>query len=262
MKINILVIGDIVGEPGRQILKKKLPELIRTKEIAFCVGNAENAAGGAGITPDVAEELLASQIDVLTSGDHIWKHKEIVPYLDRYQRVLRPANYPAEAPGKGFGVYETNHGFAIGVINLLGRTFMPPTNCPFHTVDQILQSISDQTKIILVDLHAEATSEKVAMGWYLDGRVSLVFGTHTHIQTADERILPKGTAYITDIGMTGPYESVLGRKTERVLSAFTTGMPAHFDVAKKDVRISGLLVSLDTTTGRAFAIERVMIYDT
>lgn len=259
MKIKILVIGDIVGRPGRDFLKDKLSELLRQKEISFCVANAENTAGGSGITPEITEELLSYGINVLTSGDHIWKRKEIIPILDANPRLLRPANYSSEAAGKGFNIFDTAQGHSIAVINLVGRTFMPPVNCPFHAVDEILSEVSTKTNLILVDFHAEATSDKVAMGWHLDGKVGFLFGTHTHIQTADERILPGGTAYITDLGMTGPYDSVLGRKIEKVLSVFITGVPTHFDVAEDDVRLCGALVTLDTSSGKALSIERIVI---
>ena len=260
MKIKILAIGDIVGRPGRDIIKQKLPELIQTHRIDFTVVNAENVAGGSGVTPETLNELLSYGINALTSGDHIWKRKEIIPELTRTDRLIRPANYPAEAAGKGYTILETANRSPIAVVNLVGRTFMPsPANCPFHAIDQILTELSTRTKVIVVDAHMEATSEKIALGWYLDGRVSFVFGTHTHIQTADECILPRGTAYITDVGMTGPYDSVLGRKKEQVLAAFTTGMPNRFEVATDNIRLGGAIVTIDTETGHATSIERVML---
>lgn len=259
MKLRVLVIGDIVGRPGRDILKNKLPDLLREHQIDFCVANGENSAGGAGITPVIMQELLSYGINVLTSGDHIWKKKDIIPIIDSDPHLLRPANYSNQAAGRGYHVYEISNGIKIGVINLQGRTFMQPVESPFQAVDNALKEISPKTKVIILDIHAEATSEKIALGWYLDSRVSFIFGTHTHIQTADERILPQGTAYITDVGMTGPYDSVIGRKTENVLSAFITGMPMTFDVAEDDVRIAGAIATIDSDTGRALAIERVIV---
>lgn len=270
MKVNILAIGDIVGRPGREILKTQLPEIISANKIDFCVANAENAAGGSGITPPIADELLSYGINILTSGDHIYKQKEIVPYLRSRSGVpteasgkdkttlLRPANYSPEAAGPGHTIFTTANNIKIGVINLQGRVFMPPTECPFHTVDKIIAQLRGQSDIIIVDMHAEATSEKVALGWHLDGRVGLVFGTHTHIQTADECILPNGTGYITDVGMTGPYDSVIGRRKDRILSAFITQMPIAFDVAKDDVRICGVIVTIDAKTGKALKIKRII----
>ncbi|MFA5794041.1 MAG: TIGR00282 family metallophosphoesterase [Candidatus Brocadiia bacterium] len=259
MRLKILVIGDIVGSPGREILKQKLPGILKAKRINFCIANGENVAGGSGITPLLAEELFSYGINVITTGDHIYKRKEIIPYLQTSLNILRPANYSPYAAGSGSGIYKTAGGVKIGVINLQGRVFMPPSECPFHTVDRLIKDISLQSKIIIVDIHAEATSEKIALGWYLDGKASLVFGTHTHIQTSDERVLPKGTAYITDVGMTGPYESVIGRNTENVLSAFITQMPTHFDVAENDVKLGGAVVTIDSKTGKALDIKRVLI---
>jgi metallophosphoesterase (TIGR00282 family) len=259
--IKVLAIGDIVGEPGRQILKKRLPALLEKNKIDFCVANAENSAGGSGVTPQIMEELISCGVNVLTSGDHIWKRKEIVPAISKDARLLRPANYPPKSAGHGYYLYEDSKGRKIGVINLQGRVFMPPIDSPFDAVDKAVKELSEKTKIIIIDFHAEATSEKIALGWHLDGKVSFIFGTHTHIQTADECILPNGMAYITDVGMTGPYDSILGRKKEKVLSAFLTGMPVHFDVAKDDVRIGGAIVSIDSATGMAKVIERVMVYD-
>lgn len=259
MKMNILALGDIVGRPGREILKDKLPYLLKKLNVDFCVVNAENAAGGSGITPVIMNELLSYGINVLTTGDHIWKKKEIIPAIEKESRLLRPANYAPQAAGKGYGIFEAQNGVTVGVVNLQGRVFMPPSDCPFHAVDKIIKLIANETKIIVVDFHGEATSEKIALGRYLDGRVSIVFGTHTHVPTADEYILPKGTAYITDVGMTGPYESVLGRAIEKVVATFTSQMPHTFDVAKDDVRISGLLVKVNTDTGQALKVERIHI---
>ncbi len=255
--MNVLMIGDIVGRPGRTMVKQQLPALIDELDIQLCVANAENAAGGSGLTPPLALELLGVGIDCLTMGDHVFKQKEIMSFLQADPRVLRPANLPPEAPGRGWTVLESRGGVPVAVINLLGRIFMPPADCPFHAVDALLEELPSQTKVTLVDVHAEATSEKVALGWHLDGRVSAVVGTHTHIPTADARLLPGGTAYITDLGMTGPYESVLGRRIDRVLRSVITGVPTSFDVAKGDVRLSGVLIAVDETTGRATAIERI-----
>ncbi|MFH1228538.1 MAG: TIGR00282 family metallophosphoesterase [Planctomycetota bacterium] len=260
MRLKVLVIGDIVGSPGREIIKQKLPGILKSQRINFCIANGENVAGGSGITPLLAEELFSNGIDVITTGDHIYKRKEIIPYLQTKPGILRPANYSPDAAGSGYGVFKTSSaGVKIAVINLQGRVFMPPSDCPFHAVDLIIKNISSQTKIIIVDIHAEATSEKIALGWYLDGKTSLVFGTHTHIQTSDEKVLPKGTAYITDVGMTGPYESVIGRSTENVLSAFITQMPTHFDVAKDDVKLGGAIVTIDSKSGKALGIKRILI---
>jgi metallophosphoesterase (TIGR00282 family) len=257
--MRALLIGDITGSPGRDIIDKKLKGLIKSEGIDFVIANAENAAGGSGITPMVAEELFSFGIDVLTSGDHIWKKKEIIDFLGRERRVLRPANYPANNPGFGFGVYTAKKGEKIGVINLLGRVFMQPIECPFKKVIECIKEIEPQTKIIFVDMHAEATSEKIALGWYLDGLVSCVFGTHTHVQTADEKILPKGSAYITDLGMSGPFNSVIGRKKEQILERFLTQMPVKFEMAEEDVQMHGAIVEVDPKTARAIFIKRIQI---
>ena len=262
MRIKILAIGDIVGKPGRKILLDKLPKLITAWELAFVIANGENAAGGSGLTPETMAEILKAGVDCITSGDHVWKKKEIVPILSKDHRILRPENYGERAAGSGVGLYKTRTGHEIGVVNLLGRVFMKPCDCPFKAAEKVVTSLSLKTKMIFVDVHAEATSEKVAMGWMLDGRVSAVYGTHTHIQTADERVLPKGTAYLTDLGMTGPYASVLGREVDRVLQSILTQMPCTFDVARDDVRMGGALVTVDTDTGRAVDIQRVMVKET
>lgn len=260
MAIKVLVLGDVVGKPGRRILSAKLKALREQLSCDAVVVNGENVAGGSGITPVLLDELCASGIDVVTTGDHVFKKREIIPRLETDPRIIRPLNYPTQAAGKGI-TYITTPRCAIAIINLIGRVFMQPNRCPFLTADEAIAQIGDKTPVIIVDFHAEATSEKVAMGWYLDGRVSAVLGTHTHIATCDARILPHGTAYITDLGMTGPYESVIGRKIDRILSRLITGMPTPFDVAKDDVRLSGALVQIDETTGRALSIERVEIRD-
>jgi len=253
---KILVLGDIVGKPGRNVLKQWLPEWKSTHTIDFVIANGENAAGGMGMTTKIYHELLAIGIDVITSGNHIWSKKEVYPLLDSSDRLLRPANYPDNVPGKGWAVHSIQ-GRKVMVANLEGRVFMKSLECPFKTMDHLLEGFDG--KIILVDFHAEATSEKIAMGWYLDGRVSAVVGTHTHVQTADETILPNGTAYITDLGMTGPVNSVIGMKKDVVLHRFLTQMPSKFEVAKGQTVISGALVTLDPDSGRAISIERILI---
>jgi hypothetical protein len=243
--MNILFLGDIVGSPGRRAVEEVLDRLVDRHFIDLVVGNGENASGGIGITPPVADQLLNMGIDLLTSGNHIWKHRDILPYLEETDRLLRPANYPPGTPGRGYTVLETAIGEKAAVINLEGRVFMNPLECPFRTVDQVLSQVPPEVKVILVDMHAEATSEKLAMGWYLDGRVSAVVGTHTHVQTADERVLPQGTAYITDVGMTGPLNSVIGMKTEVILERFLTQRPQSFKVASQNIQLQGVVLKLD-----------------
>ncbi|MFA5275414.1 MAG: TIGR00282 family metallophosphoesterase [Candidatus Omnitrophota bacterium] len=255
--MNILFIGDIVGSPGREAINKLLPELKKEHSLDFVVANAENVAGGSGITFKTAQDLFACGVDVLTSGDHIWKRTEIFELLNKEERILRPLNFPVGAPGKGAAVFKTNSGKKIGVINVNGRVFMEPLDCPFKTSTSAAEEISQETNIIIVDMHAEATSEKIALGWYLDGKVSAVLGTHTHIQTADERILPKGTAYISDAGMTGPYDSVIGRRVEDVLQRFLTLIPARLEVAEGNIQLHGVILDIDEKTGKARSIKRV-----
>ncbi len=254
--MNILFIGDIVGAPGRRALEELLPRVVDRQYIDLVVANGENASGGLGITPQVADQLLAQGIDVLTSGNHIWKHKEIIPYLESTDRLIRPANYPPETPGRGYAIVETAAGEAAAVINLEGRVFMNPLECPFRTVDRVLEAIPKEVKVILVDMHAEATSEKQAMGWHLDGRVSAVLGTHTHVQTADERILPGGSGYISDAGMTGPVDSVIGMKREIILERFLSQRPQPFKVASQNIQLQGVIVKIDAG-GRCLEINRV-----
>lgn len=253
------MIGDVVGRPGRKILQDRLGGYCSEVGVGFCVINGENAAGGSGITAATAKDLFAAGADVITTGDHVWKQKEAVGLLTENHRILRPENIGPRAAGVGHCVVEAKNGLQVGVASFQGRVFMNPSDCPFRAAEAAVTEMAAQAKVILVDFHGEATSEKIAMGWLLDGRVSAVVGTHTHVQTADERILPKGTAYITDLGMTGPYDSVLGRRTDRVLEALLTSMPTAFDVAKDDVRISGALITIDTDTGRALGIERVVV---
>jgi len=255
--MNILFIGDVVGSPGRKAVTTLLPELRKEYALDFVIVNAENAAGGSGITEAVAQELFACGADVLTSGDHIWKKKDIFDLIHREQRILRPLNFPSGAPGCGWGVFTSASGKKVAVACLLGRVFLDPIDCPFKAAMQALETISRQTNIIIVDIHAEATSEKVALGWYLQGKVSAVLGTHTHIQTADERILPQGTAYLTDVGMTGPYDSVIGRRVEDVLERFLSCVPVRFEVAENNVMLCGAVVAVDEQTGKATAITRI-----
>ncbi|MBI5145011.1 MAG: TIGR00282 family metallophosphoesterase [Candidatus Omnitrophica bacterium] len=255
--MKVLFIGDIVGRPGREAIKKLLPELKKEYSLDFVVANAENAAGGSGITPKVAEELFSDGLDVLTSGDHIWKKREAIELVVNEERILRPINFPPAAPGKGAGIFKTKDGKKIGVINVQGRVFLEALDCPFKSAHLAQKELEKETKIIIVDIHAEATSEKVALGWYLDGLVSAVLGTHTHIQTADEKILPGGSAYITDVGMTGPYASVIGRKVENVLERFITAVPQRFEVAEGDVQLHGVVLDIDEQTGKAHTIVRI-----
>jgi metallophosphoesterase (TIGR00282 family) len=258
--MKILFIGDIFGHPGRRIVKEALPALVEEYTPDLVLANGENAAAGFGITPPLVEELLDMGIAVLTSGNHVWDKKEIYPYLRDHAdgRLLRPANYPAEAPGHGLYVSAIRGGIGYAVLNLQGRVFMPSIDCPFRTADAQLARIPADVKIRIVDMHAEATSEKVAMGWYLDGRVTAVLGTHTHIPTADEVLLPQGTAYVSDLGMTGPYDSVIGIEKESVIQKFLNQIPARFEVAKGDVRFSAALIEADPETGRALSIQRIM----
>ena len=255
--MKILFIGDIVGSPGREAIKKLLPELKKEHALDFVIANAENAAGGSGITLKVATELFDSGVNVLTSGDHIWKKRDIFEFIEQEERILRPVNFPSGAPGRGNAVFKIKDGRKIGVINVNGRVFMEALECPFKTTMAAVSEMSKETNIILVDIHAEATSEKVALGWYLDGKVSAVLGTHTHIQTADERILPKGEAYLTDVGMTGPLDSVIGRRIEDVLERFITGIPVKFEVASENVQIQGCVLDIDDVTGKARSIVRI-----
>jgi len=256
--LKILFIGDVNGKPGRQCVEAYLAEC-RRKHINydFVIANVENAAGGFGLTKEISQKLSLSGVDCQTTGNHIWDKKEIFSYFESEHRLLRPANYPAGAPGFGYNIYETKSADRIAVINLQGRIFMWNIDCPFQTVDRILSEIGDGVKIIFVDFHAEATSEKQAMGWYLNGRVSAVIGTHTHVQTADERILPAGTAYLTDIGMTGPYESVIGIEIQDALYRITRGMPNRFTVAQNDVRLAAAVIDIDPGTGKAQSIQRI-----
>ena len=253
--MRVLVVGDIVGYPGRAVFREVVARLRASGAVHAVVANAENAAAGNGITGELADELFKAGADVLTLGDHTWNQKDIETYIAREKRLLRPANFAPTCPGRGWVTVQTSQG-PLTVINLMGRVFLPPMDCPFRTVDALLTAIPGGTPV-LVDLHAEATSEKIAMGWYLDGRVAAVIGTHTHVQTSDEKLLPKGTAYITDLGMTGPTTSVIGREVEPVLRKFLTGMPSKFDVAKGPAALDGVIIEIDRVTTRAVSITRV-----
>lgn len=253
--IRILFIGDIVGRPGRQVVQSGLPHLISDFAPDLIIANGENAAGGNGLTPQIAQELFSSGIHVLTGGNHIWKQREILDFIQDEPRVIRPANYPEGVPGNFYYIWERD-GVKVAILNLLGRVYMEPIDCPFVRGEREVSRLSQITPNILVDFHAEATSEKVAMGWFLDGKVSAVVGTHTHVQTADEKILPGGTAYITDVGMSGPFDSVIGVEKGAIISRFLTGLPVRFEVAKKDPRICGVKIIIDETSGRAISIER------
>lgn len=255
--MKFFISGDVVGSPGRNALKALLPELLNKEKIDFCIVNAENAAGGSGITPDLARDLFGYGIDVITTGDHVWKRKEIFEVIDAEPCLLRPANYPPDSPGQGSVVRRARSGAMVGVINIIGRVFMDSQACPFRAAEEEIKKIKKQTPIIFVDMHAEATSEKIAMGWHLDGHASCVFGTHTHVQTADERILPNGTAYITDLGMTGPHDSVIGREKDKVIRRFITYLPSRFAVASGDVRVCGILGEVDDKSGKALTIKRI-----
>lgn len=257
--IRILFIGDIVGKPGRKTLSLLLPSIKEKHKPHITIVNGENAAGGFGITPDVADDIFSMGVDVITSGNHIWDKKEIMEYLDRERRILRPANYPDSSPGRGSVILKVDEGRRIGVINLQGRVFMENIDCPFKAVIKEIEKISSETKIIIVDFHAEATSEKAAMGWYLDGKVSAVIGTHTHVQTADERILPEKTAFISDVGMVGSWYSVIGLEKEAVIKRFLTNIPQKFEPATKQLKLDGVIVDVDDITGCAINIERLTI---
>jgi 2',3'-cyclic-nucleotide 2'-phosphodiesterase len=253
--VKILFVGDIFGSPGRRIVADHVEDIVRANQIDLAIANAENAAGGFGITPAIAEDLFALGLDVLTSGNHVWDKRELYDYLNRQPRLLRPANYP-DGPGHGLVTVKARNGVECAVINLQGRTYMPSTDCPFRKADLLLSQIDPAVKVRFVDFHAEVTSEKMAMGWYLDGRVSAVVGTHTHVPTADTRILPGGTAYQTDCGMTGPYRSVIGVDTETILQRFLSGMPVRMEAAKQGAELHSVIVDVDEETGKARAFRR------
>ncbi len=256
--IKILCVGDIVGRSGREVIGQQIIALKKELQLDLVIANAENAAAGSGVTVKVADELFQSGCDVLTLGDHAWDKKEVISYFLENEKIMRPANFPEGTPGRGWGIYKTASGLKVGVVNLLGRVFIRyNTNCPFVELKRIVEEIKKETPVILVDFHAETTSEKVALGHFIDGSVSGVVGTHTHIQTADEKILPSGTAYITDLGMTGPYDSVIGQNKEKIIERFLTSMPTKFEVATDDVYLCGAVITIDESTGKAVAIERV-----
>jgi metallophosphoesterase (TIGR00282 family) len=255
--MRILFVGDIFGKPGREIVRRAVPALIERESLDFVIANVENSAAGFGVTGDIAEAILSYGVDAMTTGNHVWDKKEILDYIPRQPKLLRPANFPAGAPGRGSYLGRTRTGEPIGVVNVMGRIFMQPLDDPFAVVLKEIEALRAKARVIIVDFHAEATSEKVAMGWYLDGRVTGVFGTHTHVQTADDRILPKGTAYLTDTGMTGPHDSIIGVTTEIALTRFVTGMPAKFESSAGPGRLNAVIVTADQTTGRATAIERL-----
>ena len=257
--MRLLLIGDVVGKPGRQIIIRALAGLRSRERLDLVAANAENAAGGSGITPEIYHELIGAGIDCITLGDHAFRRREIFPLLQSERNILRPGNYPDEAPGRGWTVLAARNRVSVAVVCLLGRVFMPPVDCPFRAADRLLEALPAQVKVILVDFHAEATSDMQLMGRELDGRVSAVLGTHTHVPTADEQIFPKGTAFQCDVGMTGPHESILGRRIDRVLETTRTFRPTHFEVATGDVRLHGTIVDVDAETGRAFAIRRIVV---
>ena len=257
--MNILFIGDIIGRPGRELIHVGLRALVDRYALDLVIANAENSAAGFGITKDIGDTLLEWGVDVMTSGNHIWDKKEALPYIAQEPRLLRPANYPAGVPGRGSYVAQTGDGRAVGVINIMGRVFMLNIDDPFAVVLREIEAIRHRTRVIIVDFHAEATSEKVAMGWHLDGKVTAVLGTHTHVQTADERVLPGGTAYLTDAGMTGPHDSIIGMEKEPSLARFLNAMPSRFEPATGNPRLNGAVIEADDKTGRARSITRISL---
>ena len=260
MPLRILCLGDIVGRPGRQVVHQRLPQLVRQHNVDLVVANAENIAGGSGITTNLFHKIRAYGVDVVTLGDHVFKKADIVPTMQTSERIVRPANLAVSAAGRGYTIVTTNSGVQVGVFCLLGRIFMNlPSDDPFAAADRVLTQIPRNVRVCVCDIHAEASSEKVAMGHHLDGRCSFIFGTHTHIPTADAKILPGGSAFISDLGMCGPYDSVLGRRKDRVVKFMTTNMPQPFDVATGDVRLCGALAEIDPETGRALSIERIEV---
>ena len=255
--MKILFIGDIFGKPGRELALKAVPVLVAQHGLDLVIANVENTAAGFGVTGDIAETILRGGVDVLTSGNHVWDKKEVLDYIPRQPRLLRPANFPAGAPGRGTWIGQTRTGEPVAVINIMGRIFMQPLDDPFAVVLKEIEAARRKARVIVVDFHAEATSEKMAMGWHLDGRVTAIFGTHTHVQTADERLLPKGTAYLTDVGMTGPHDSIIGVTVEAALGRFVSGLPAKFEAAAGPARLNAIIITAEPSTGRAVAIERL-----
>ena len=254
---RILFIGDIVGKPGRELVRRGVAGLVAHHQVDLVIANGENAAAGFGLTPDLAEQIFSWGVDVITGGNHSWDKKEIVPYLADHPRLLRPANFPPGTPGRGRVVVEAQNGVSVAVVNLMGRVFMTAIDDPFRAAADEVGVARRDARVVIVDFHAEATSEKVAMGWHLDGRATAVIGTHTHVATADARVLPHGTAYITDVGMTGPHDSVIGVERTAVLQRFLTGLPQRFETATENPRLNAVLIAADETTGRAMAIEPV-----
>jgi metallophosphoesterase (TIGR00282 family) len=257
--VRILLIGDIVGKPGRRIITRTLKSVIAREQLDFVVANAENAAAGSGLTPDIYRELIDAGVDCITLGDHIYRRREIFSTLESADNIVKPANFPAEAPGKPYALVTARNGTTVAVISLLGRVFMRPVDCPFTAADRVLAELPPEVRVIIVDMHAEATSDMQLMGRMLDGRASAVLGTHTHVPTADECVFPGGTAFQCDVGMTGPYDSILGRRIDRVLETTRTFVPTQFDVATDDVRMCGSIVDIDASTGRATGIQRLRV---
>ncbi len=255
--LRILFIGDIVGRPGRDLVKAGLPALLELHRIDFVIANVENAAAGFGVTREIGDQLLDEGVEVMTSGNHIWDRKEALDYIGTEARLLRPANFPAGAPGNGSYLARTQDGRAVGVVNVMGRVFMVSLDDPFAVASREVEALRARTRVVFVDFHAEATSEKQAMGWHLDGKATAVVGTHTHVQTADERLLPKGTAYMTDVGMTGPHDSIIGVEVQAALGRFLTAMPSKFETATGNPRLNAVIVDADDATGKALDIERV-----
>jgi 2',3'-cyclic-nucleotide 2'-phosphodiesterase len=255
--MRILFVGDIFGKPGREIARRAIPALVQRDGIDFVIANVENSAAGFGVTGDIADTILGYGVDVMTSGNHVWDKKEVLDYIPRQPKLLRPANFPAGTPGRGSYIGRTRTGEPVGVLNLMGRIFMTPLDDPFAIALREIENLRAKVRVIFVDFHAEATSEKAAMGWHLDGRVTAVAGTHTHVQTADERLLPKGTAYITDAGMTGPHDSIIGVTVDAALGRFVTGMPSKFEAAVGGARLNAIIVTADPATGKSTGIERL-----
>lgn len=259
MPVKLLFIGDIIGKPGRDALSRELHRIVDRHRVDLVIANGENAAGGFGLTAETAQELFKCGVQMLTSGNHIWDKKDSLEYINREERIVRPANYPEGTPGRGATIARTPGGVKVGILNLEGRVFMNNLDCPFRCADREIAKLKEETPIVFVDFHAEATSEKVSLGWYLDGRASAVIGTHTHVQTADERILTAGTAYMTDAGMTGAFDSVIGVKKEEAIQKFITQRPSKFEVAKKDIRINAVVIEVDEKTGLSLSIERINV---
>jgi 2',3'-cyclic-nucleotide 2'-phosphodiesterase len=255
--MRILFIGDIFGKPGREIARRAIPAIVEQRGVDFVIANVENSAAGFGVTGDIADTILSYGVDAMTSGNHIWDKREVLEYIPRQPKLLRPANFPAGVPGRGAYVGKTRSGDPIGVLNLMGRVFMMPLDDPFAVAVREIESLRAKARVVIVDFHAEATSEKLAMGWHLDGRVTALLGTHTHVQTADERLLPKGTAYQTDVGMTGPHDSIIGVTIEPALGRFLNSMPAKFEAATGVPRLNAAIITADPATGKATGIERL-----